>query len=98
MPWLPAIVVPTLLAEPLTAETNSTLPSGSVSLASTPVMAVVVNVPSSDTEPVSATAVGASLTATTLIVAVATLLPSAPSLTVTWMVRGVVSGFSELFE
>ncbi|CAB3689327.1 hypothetical protein LMG26685_04699 [Achromobacter mucicolens] len=60
-PLEPVTAVPTLAALPLTCETVSVSPSGSVSLASTPFWAVTLSDVSSSVVPLSLTAVGAGL-------------------------------------
>ncbi|MCY1372625.1 hypothetical protein D9M68_858620 [compost metagenome] len=52
------MALPTLAALPLTWETDSVSPSGSVSLASTPFWALTLSEVSSSVAPLSATAVG----------------------------------------
>ena len=60
-PLLPVIAEPTLPVAPLTCETVSLSPSGSVSLASTPFWALTLREVFSSVAPVSLAAVGAGL-------------------------------------
>ena len=79
-PPVPGVATPTFPEEPATAETVSVSPSGSESLPRTP-GAMAVRIVFSSVEPVSATAVGPSFTAVTLIVSVDVSHPPFPSVT-----------------
>ena len=95
-PWVTA---PTPATAPETTKEAVVL-STSVSVPGafwmTPLAALAVRVASSLTASTSATATGASLTATTVIVVTAVFEVKAPSLTVTLMIRLVVLGASDV--
>ena len=95
------MTAPTPATAPLTTRLAVAL-STSVSVPGvfwiTPLAAVAVSVASSLTAPTSATATGASFTATTVMVATAVFDVKTPSLTVTLMILGVVDGFSDVLE